>query len=268
MGSFGRTGKIADNIQEMKRFKFILMLAGAFLVLFAFKGLSSYVLSTSNTEFVLIIDPGHGGEDTGAISGTNLKEKDITLEISLMLMDVIGKNAETDKNKEMKVILTRKTDDSISTEERALMSNKNKGNLFLSIHANHSVSGNASGFSVFCHEVQSKSKRKVPVLCDEAQNNNVINSRNIADIILKKIDNTLNEEETKVFSMENLGIFQCPLLSLRGINMPAVVLEMGFLSHSMDESFMKDAEFKNRLVNSLADAVFMYKEQYFKNEKK
>ena len=114
------------------------------LLLLLFSGLSlpaSFVAASK--PFTVIIDPGHGGKDTGTL-GTVAREKDIVLAVGLKLGTLIKEN-----NPDVKVIFTRNTDVFIPLDQRASIANKTKANLFISIHADHSESPNVKGVSTF-----------------------------------------------------------------------------------------------------------------------
>ena len=93
----------------------------------------------ADEKFILIIDPGHGGKDPGCIGQKNVKEKDVVLDIALKLGNYIENN-----NKDVKVVYTRKTDIYLTLKERARIANKNKGDLFISIHADAIPAGKNS----------------------------------------------------------------------------------------------------------------------------
>lgn len=272
MDYFGRCGQEPDYFCPLKIFMLIFkkitrntriifsLLISVFICIASehyFSG-NLHAIQNETDKFVVIIDPGHGGEDSGAVSSDSVREKDVSLEIALLMKNYILQQAKEDN---IKVILTRDHDAVVGVDERAVCANQNDGDLFISIHANWSFSRETSGFQVFCYDANLSGKKKNPMLWNEVQGNFTPLSKNAADLFLGKLEEVLNNDETKVFSMKNNGVTQYHLLPLRSVNMPAVMIEIGFLSHTMDEAFLKDNEFKNKIAQCFGDAVLLYKEQ-------
>lgn len=218
----------------------------------------------------IVIDPGHGGKDPGAIGKTGLKEKDVVLEIALSLCRELKKRLPN-----VEIILTRDADFYIPLSERTALANFKKADLFVSLHANAAFSGEASGFEVY-HLSAVASDKYSKELADAE---NIVTKRfkekeSLTDIILKDIAQSefINESidlcleiQNKVceeLSMKNRGVKSAFFYVLRDAKMPAVLIETGFLSNQEEEARMKQDLFKKTLISAIASAIVSYKEKY------
>lgn len=222
----------------------------------------------------IIIDPGHGGEDTGAIGYYNIKEKDITLSIALILKQMI------EKYLGMNVILTRSRDDTVGLSSRADIANENNGDLFISIHANWSKYRQAKGFEVFYAntyatdddsllisqiENLSLTEEQLPkrgiaeldlVLWDLAQSEFLEESMEFSSII--------NDYAVKELNIINRGVKQAPFFVLMGVNMPAALVEIGFITNKNEAQIMQKREYQAKLANVVYLAVKEYRNRFNK----
>lgn len=194
----------------------------------------------------IVIDPGHGGEDTGAIGPSGIKEKDINLQIAKKLEKFISRKMGG------RVILTRRDDTFIPLERRTAIANKNKADLFISIHANAAYRKGASGVETyflsfgasdedakraadFENTALSSGDKKddkgadelKSILRDMAQTEFLNESGQLAEM--------LQENLCRALKVENRGIKQAPFIVLAGAAMPAVLIEVGFISNARDE---------------------------------
>lgn len=219
----------------------------------------------------IVLDPGHGGKDPGAIGKSGLKEKDVVLEITLSLARELKKSLP-----DVEIILTRDGDYYVPLAERTGLANFKKADLFVSIHANAAFSKGASGFEVYHLSAVASDKYSEELASAE----NIVAQRfkekemSLTDIILKDIAQTefINESielglniQNKVcntLSMKNRGVKSAFFYVLRDAKMPAVLVETGFLSNAEEEERMKQGGFKQSLVSSIANAIITYKEQY------
>ena len=247
------------------------------LLLLLFSGLSlpaSFVAASK--PFTVIIDPGHGGKDTGTL-GTVAREKDIVLAVGLKLGTLIKEN-----NPDVKVIFTRNTDVFIPLDQRASIANKTKANLFISIHADHSESPNVKGVSTFTlgqnrtHENFEIAKRENSVILLEdnykqryegfdpnsaesyimfefMQDNYMNQSIQFASILQHKFSNA---------ERNNRGVRQDVFLVLRCTSMPSVLVELGFLSNREEERFLLSEEGQNQMARSLYNGFIEFKKDY------
>jgi len=215
----------------------------------------------------IVIDPGHGGDEQGTRGASGVLEKDLVLDIARRLRSVL------DARLGVRVLLTRDDDRIVPHDERASIANNNKADLFISLHANSSPSRSAKGAEVFYLSLdglgsearrmaESSDARPVPVLgggsrdidlilWDMAQARHLTESAAFAALV--------EEELRRRVDMSPNPVQQAPFRVLVAANMPAVLVEMGFLSHPEQESEMTSDDFKNRVVQALVDAIVRYR---------
>lgn len=221
----------------------------------------------------VIIDPGHGGKDPGALSPNGIKEKDLNLQISLKLKEYLQNNY-----RDLKVILTREDDRFIELPDRGKIANENNGNLFISIHCNSKLPSEEAktGFEIYLLDpVRIERAKQIT-----AEQNIFINELGYApeDSNDVKILSSLfefssykNEERfAKILQTELLkgtaltsrGIKQEPFIVLYGASMPAILLECGFLTNENDENYLVSENGQHQLANSVYKAVRFFKFDY------
>ena len=226
---------------------------------------------------VVVIDPGHGGKDPGAI-GKTAKEKDIVLAVALKLGALIKKNYPN-----VKVIYTRDTDVFVELSERAGIANRNNANLFISIHAN-SVDGSSSthGTETF---VMGLHKNDANLAVAKRENSVILQEDNYSskydgfdpndpesNIVFSLFQNAYSdqslllaasiEEEFKTLKRYDRGVKQAGFLVLWKTAMPSVLTELGFVSNPDEEQYMKSDAGQTELAVSIYNAFAKYKSQY------
>lgn len=227
----------------------------------------------------IVIDPGHGGKDPGAI-GKKLKtmEKTVVLNVSLLLGDMIKKNFP-----EIDVIYTRDTDEFIGLASRAKIANKAGADFFLSIHANAVDGPSASGFESWvlglhrtkaALEVAKKENSAILMEDDHDQTYEEFNPDDPdAYIALSMRQNAfldqslvfadlLQKECTKKLGIKNRGVKQAGFMVLYRATMPAVLVELGFLSHPTEEKMLASKEGQLKLAKHLFESFKDYKLHY------
>lgn len=190
----------------------------------------------------VIIDAGHGGDhrkvynghigDSGAISPySQIKEKDLTLNVSNKLKELL-------KNRGYNIIMTRETDEYIYPYDRAEIANKTDGEIFLSIHFNSSEVPTANGIlTMYCPSYESELKNE-----DQYP-------------LAKVMQETLVEK----LNMKNIGIWKKPAyIVIRETKMPAVILELGFLTNRQEEKKIITDGYHQKAAEAIADAVDRY----------
>jgi N-acetylmuramoyl-L-alanine amidase len=214
----------------------------------------------------VVIDPGHGGKDTGTIGPKGLKEKDLVLDVSLRLRKLLEDRLGTE------VILTRETDHFVPLEERTAIANQQGADLFISIHANASRTRNVSGAETFYLSFASNPDERAV-----ASRENATSQKNISDLedLLRKIalgDYNRESQELAKTVQDNLhqrmsrhrpryhnrGVKKAPFIVLIGANMPSILTEIGFLSNSADESFLAKEEGRNHVAEALYSGIEGY----------
>ncbi len=218
---------------------------------------------------VIIIDPGHGGKDPGAIGYNDIKEKDIVLRVSLILYEILKKNY-PDK----KIILTRKSDVFISLEDRSKIANsiyeKYGDAIFISIHVNSSVSPKSYGFETW--HLVSYYKRDVIKKGEVSEYKDVeevINSMLMDEIyyeskkLAKKIQDNL-EKEIGDLSV-NRGIKEETYFVIKKSIMPAVLVEIGFNSNKYEAIRLTKYSYLSKIGNGIFNGIKEFILEYEKN---
>ena len=229
-------------------------------------------------DFTVVIDPGHGGRDPGSI-GAISREKNINLAVSLLLGDIIEKN-----HKDTRVIYTRKTDVFIPLDERANIANRNKADLFISIHVNSVRDKNPSGTETYTlglanteenREVAMRENSVILMEDDYLHKYEGFDPKSSESyIIFEFIQNKhmeqsvlLASEIQKAFAESNRGnrsVRQAGFLVLRKTSMPSVLIELGFLSNRVEERYLASEEGQSALAQSIYKAFYNYKNDFFR----
>ena len=217
----------------------------------------------------IIIDPGHGGKDPGAVGYRGTLEKDIALDVAKRLEKKISKNMK------VKTVLTRDEDIFLKLDERTRIANENNGSLFISIHANAATDRRASGFETFLIG-PNKNEAAVRVA---ARENSVLELEGVAgkkltneDLIQATIAQSafasksekfaalVQEEIGKRVQGKNRGVKQAGFYVLMGASMPNVLVELGFISNLAEEKKLRSSQYRE----VLATAIFRALEKYEK----
>jgi N-acetylmuramoyl-L-alanine amidase len=214
----------------------------------------------------IVIDPGHGGHDTGTIGPNGLLEKDLVLDVGRRL----GKLLETRMGAE--VVYTRKDDTFIPLETRTAIANREQSDLFVSIHANSSHDSSARGIETYYLNFTSN-----PDAMEVAARENAVSEKSVHELgdLVKKI--TLKEkiEESREFagdvqeSMHNgiaakgsgikdRGVKKAPFIVLIGANMPSILAEISFVSNPTDERKLETPEYRQKIAESLYRGIQKY----------
>jgi N-acetylmuramoyl-L-alanine amidase len=215
----------------------------------------------------VVIDAGHGGEEEGARGPGGTLEKNVTLSVSRRL------KAALEARLGVRVILTRESDQTVGLDERAAVANNNKADVFISLHANASVRAGASGAEVFylslaeygdeAQRVARGESEALPVfgggtrdieviLWEMAQARYIEQSAALAQLV----ESSLRER----VHMSPRAIQQAPFRVLVGANMPAVLVEMGFITNPEQERLLTSDAFQGSLVQALVDSLTKYRD--------
>ena len=222
----------------------------------------------SKTAKVIVLDAGHGGHDPGAVGPHGTKEKDVNLAIVLQLEKVFR------KDKDYKVILTRDDDTFIPLVERANIANKNKADLFISIHCNANLNRNASGFEVyFLSEHASDNEaistetleNSVVALEDKSDEKKTVLQNMLWSMVVNEYINESSElssfiaaEASGRLKVPNRGLKQANFYVLRGTQMPSVLVETSYISNYTEESKLNTSSFQKSAADSIYEGVKKY----------
>ena len=214
----------------------------------------------------IVIDPGHGGHDTGTIGPNGLEEKDLVLDVGRRL----GKLLETRLGAE--VVYTRKNDTFIPLETRTAIANQARADLFVSIHANSSHDPDARGVETYYLNFTSS-----PEALEVAARENAVSEKSIYELrdLVKKIALKEKIEESREFAgdvqeslhtglaakspaIRDRGVKKAPFIVLIGANMPSILAEISFVSNPTDERRLETAEYRQRIAESLYRGIAKY----------
>ncbi len=214
----------------------------------------------------IVVDPGHGGHDPGAIGSGGTREKDIVLSIGLKLKELLEDDLGLD------VVMTRSTDVFIPLEERTAIANKVGADLFVSVHANAAANRSAAGIETYYLNLAKTDKvahlaakengtslEKVSVLqailFDLMANYKLNDSAHLAEEVQKSLHKKVRSEfgETK-----NLGVKQGPFYVLVGATMPSILVETAFLSNHTEEARLNDPAYQDATAEGIMEGVRTY----------
>ncbi len=214
----------------------------------------------------IVIDPGHGGHDTGTIGPNGLEEKDLVLDVGRRL----GKLLETRLGAE--VVYTRKDDTFIPLETRTAVANQARADLFVSIHANSSHDAAARGVETYYLNFTSS-----PEALEVAARENAVSEKSIYELrdLVKKIALKEKIEESREFAgdvqeslhsglaakspaIRDRGVKKAPFIVLIGANMPSILAEISFVSNPTDEHRLATSEYRQRIAESLYRGIAKY----------
>jgi N-acetylmuramoyl-L-alanine amidase len=219
----------------------------------------------------IVIDPGHGGHDTGTISPSGMREKDLVLDVAHKLRAYIKH-----KYPDVEVLLTRDSDRFIALEERTAIANSRRADLFISVHANASPSRAASGVETYFlspdrapQEDASTAAREnarvaadkpadkaQPIVASVTVGNRVAESRELARYIQSGLVRGIGAASPRTAA--NRGVKHAAFVVLLGAAMPSVLAEVSFLSNPKDDALLQTAQFRDRIAASLFAGLNAY----------
>lgn len=214
----------------------------------------------------VVIDPGHGGHDVGCSGAAGAVEKDITLDIAKRLATLLEEKLGSE------VVLTRTDDTYVSLEQRTVIANQSRADLFISIHANSSTLKTVTGLETYYLNFTAS-----PEALEVAARENASSERTVADLgsLIKKIALKDKLDESREFAgkvqnslfigstkagnrTNNRGVRKAPFIVLIGAEMPSVLTEIGFLSNPKEEALLKRPEYRQKIAESLYRGVSQY----------
>ena len=224
--------------------------------------------------FRVVIDPGHGATEDGAIGPSGLKEKDLALDMARRLAALLKADG-------FEVVLTREGDDGPTLDQRAEIANVQRADVFISLHANASRSSKARGAETYflSRDATDDAARTIAaiendaagvngdasagaaggegdaaiplILWDMAQTIYLEQSSQLAEIVQRELNGALG--------ITDRGVRQAPFRVLVGATMPAVLVELGFLTNPEEEKRLADGEYRRKLAEALSAALEQYR---------
>jgi len=211
----------------------------------------------------VVIDPGHGGTDSGVAGDGGLLEKDVNLAVALRLADYL-------RRQDLDVVLTREGDDHLGLAERAEIANASDGDIFVSLHCNGWFNEGARGFETYflspaksdwsksVEAVENRDHADQPgdvefIVWDLVQNQYISSSSDLAEVMQAGVCRDLGYPDR--------GVRQAGFRVLVGAWMPAVLVEMGFLTHPEEARQLRDSDYQRRLARAMGDAITAYRDR-------
>ena len=223
------------------------------------------------TPVLVAIDPGHGGEREGAVSADGAAEKDLTLQIARRLKARLERLG-------ARVLLTRSGDDSVPLAQRAALANAERADVFVSIHLNAmpgAARTRARGFETYFLSADASDASATAVAArenaDRLSGEPEVDSSDAVAGILADLEDTANLSESSRLAYtlhesllrgtggEDRGVKQAPFYVLAGARMPAVLLELGFLSHPAEARLLRSASYQDALARAIADGILAWR---------
>ncbi len=224
---------------------------------------------------MVVIDAGHGGKDPGAV-GKNSYEKVLTLQIAQKLAKALARNG-------INVLLTRNKDEFVELRKRAQLANDYKADLFISIHCNASRQKSRKGTEVFILSTSKVTDKRVQEAI--AVENSVVSKYegasalahyNDLDFVLKDmalsehllasndLAHCVQEQMVSLTGFNDRGVKQGPFYVLKGAFMPAILVELGFISNPTQEKQLNSDNYQEKFVRAILNGVLKFKKDYEK----
>lgn len=214
----------------------------------------------------IVIDPGHGGHDSGTLGADGIMEKDVVLDVALRLGKLLHDHLGAE------IIYTRSDDTFIPLETRTAIANKAQADLFLSIHANSSKDESARGVETYYLNFTSD-----PTALDVAARENAVSDQSVSELstMVKKITLKDKIDESREFAqdveqtlyaglekgnagLKNRGVKKAPFVVLIGANMPSILTEISFVTNPDDAAKLRTGEYRERVAESIYKGVARY----------
>lgn len=226
---------------------------------------------------IVVIDPGHGGEDPGAVGPRKTMEKDIVLKAGEKMIHFLS------PHKEVKAFLTRKGDYFIPLEERVRIAREYGADLFISLHADGSFNPRARGSSVYCLSLSGATDQAAKLLADKENMSNILGGSflrpaslskdpNLNQILLDLMQNNSMKESFRFAELALDGIKevnhlkyptyrQANFIVLRAPDIPSALVETAFITNKEDERLLNQKEFQEKIAKTLVNTIIKYFKQ-------
>lgn len=223
---------------------------------------------------IIVIDPGHGGEDPGAIGPQKTMEKDIVLKVGEKVVHLLN------QNKEIQAFLTRKGDYFIPLEGRIKIAREYGADLFISLHADGSFNPKVRGSSVYCLSLSGATDEAAKILADKENMSNILGGAslrpaafakdpNLSQILLDLMQNNsmkesfqfaeiLLEDIKTINPLKYSSYRQANFIVLKAPDIPSVLVEMAFITNKEDERLLNRTDFQGKMAKTLNATIKKY----------
>ncbi len=217
---------------------------------------------------IVVLDPGHGGEDPGAVGAKKTMEKDVVLKIGQKVFEQFG------RSKEIRAFLTRKGDYFVKLEDRVKIADEYGADLFLSLHADASFNARARGSSVYCLSLSGATDKAAKILADKENLSNILGGtfskpgghNDVEQILLDLRQNDTMRESFRFAELiladirvVNLIKFpsyrQANFVVLRDPKIPSVLMETAYITNREDEQLLNRDDFQEKVARNLASTI-------------
>ena len=204
------------------------------------------------TEFLVVVDAGHGGKDTGCRGNTGIVEKNVVLDLAKQIKELCQQS-------QIRVLLTRESDVQLRPSERSHIANQNQGQLFLSLHCNASFSFNAEGIRLYINNSSGELKSVSQSVSNPTSQPDIIKVLSQGDFLMQSRKfATLLQNELEPQATAAIPVTEIPLVTLSGVYMPAVLIEIGYLSNGTDAARLSNADNISSMATAISRAVQKY----------
>ncbi|MCE5301366.1 MAG: N-acetylmuramoyl-L-alanine amidase [Spirochaetia bacterium] len=206
---------------------------------------------------LIVIDPGHGGRDPGAIGATGLQEKDVVLTVAQRVKAYL-------EGQPVDVVLTRDTDNFVTLKNRAVLANSRKADLFVSIHCNSSRNTRASGTRTYIYSRVASSKEAAAAAKYENKEVGAFEfllndlRKSAYEYLSIEAAGNIQHNVTKELKLKWEPTERAPFYVLANTNMPSVLVEIAFISNGKEEARMKEYTFKDKVAAGIAAGIKQY----------
>ncbi len=210
----------------------------------------------------VVLDPGHGGADNGVVGPSGSREKDVNLDVARALARYLRQEGD------LEVVLTREDDRNLELADRAEIANRKGGDLFVSLHCNGWFDRDAAGLETYflspaksdwSKSVEQAENQSAPaddvefIVWELVQNKFINSSSELAEVVQR--------EACVSLGLPDRGVKQAGFRVLVGAYMPAILVEVGFLSNPTEETLLLSRDYQQRLARALGDAILAYRER-------
>jgi N-acetylmuramoyl-L-alanine amidase len=221
----------------------------------------------------IVLDPGHGGHDPGAIGPNGVKEKDVTLAIAKRVKRLLEKNLDT------RVVMTRDNDSFVPLKDRTQFANSEQGKIFISIHCNANRSRRVTGATTYflgqakTEEALEVARRENSVINYEADSSAYAGLGAEGFILRALAQNSFNRESEDFAAivqeelsgntkLADRGVKQAGYYVLIGASMPNILVETAFISNQREEAMLNDSSFQQDVAEAIFNSIKKFKEKY------